>query len=82
MPKPPKRPRDANQLAKLITDIATGELQESDPDAGKDPAAVARGRRGGQKGGHARAKNLSANQLSLIGKKGAAARWGGKGEAS
>lgn len=71
----PKRPRDPNQLAKLIVDIATGDAQEPDSDSGKDPAAVALGRRGGAKGGHARAKNLSANELSSIGKKGAAARW-------
>jgi len=74
----PRRPRDSNQLAKLITDIATGQAQETDPDAGKDPAAVALGRRGGLKGGHARAKKLSANQLTAIGKKGAALRWGRK----
>lgn len=29
MNKPVKRPRDPNQLAKLITDIATGEKPES-----------------------------------------------------
>ena len=77
----PKRPRDPNQLAKLIVDLATGEAQESDPEAGKDPAAVALGRRGGEKGGPARAKKRSHTELSLIGKKGAAARWGGKGDA-
>jgi hypothetical protein len=79
MAQTPKRPRDPNQLAKLVTDLATGEAEETHPDEGKDPAAVALGRRGGEKGGHARAKNLSANQLSSIGKKGAAARWGDKG---
>ena len=35
-----KRPRDANQLAKRIVDIATGEEEDWDPDKGKDPAAV------------------------------------------
>lgn len=30
MIKPPKTPRDPNQLAKLITDIATGEASGSD----------------------------------------------------
>ncbi len=39
MPKTPKRPRDTNQLAKLITDIATGEKGEA-PDT-RDSAAVA-----------------------------------------
>ena len=28
MAKPPKRPRDPNQLAKAIVDIATGEKRE------------------------------------------------------
>jgi hypothetical protein len=55
MAKHPSRPRDPNQLAKLIADIATGDAQDTDPDAGKDPAAVSLGRRGGLKGGKARA---------------------------
>ena len=75
----PKRPRDPNQLAKLVVDLATEEAQENDPNSGKDPAAVALGRRGGLKGGQARANKLSAKQLSSIGKKGAAARWRNKG---
>ena len=70
----PKRPRDTNQLAAMIVGLSTGEAQELDPDAGKDPAAVALGRRGGLKGGKARAAKLSAERLSQIGKKGAAAR--------
>ena len=40
----PKRPRDPNQLAKSIIDIATGEKPNRDPppeEQGKDPAAVA-----------------------------------------
>jgi hypothetical protein len=41
MQKTPKRPRDPNQLAHFITQIATGEVTEADPDAKKDPAAVA-----------------------------------------
>ena len=70
----PKRPRDPFHLAKLIGDISTGEAVDEDPNAGKNPAAVALGRLGGLKGGVARAKTLSAEQLSDIGKKGAAAR--------
>ena len=52
-----KRPRDANQLAKLVVDIATGETPDRAPtpeEEGKDPAAVALGKRGGKKGGAAR----------------------------
>ena len=40
----------------------------------KDKAAVSLGRRGGQK----RAENLTKAQMSAIGKKGAAKRWGKK----
>jgi len=43
----PKRPRDPNQRAKSIVDIATGESTDADPNEGKDPAAVALGRKGG-----------------------------------
>lgn len=72
----PKRPRDANQLAKLITDIATGQVEDDDPDSGKDPAAVSLGRRGGLKGGKARAEKLTPEQRKEIARKGAAKRWG------
>jgi len=52
----PKRPRDPNQLAKSIIDIATGQKPDRDPmpeEQGKDPAAVALGKKGGLKGGAA-----------------------------
>ena len=75
MAKNPKRPRDTNQLAKLIADIATGEVTETKTDDGKDPAAVALGRKGGLKGGAARAKKLTAEQRSEIAKRAAQARW-------
>lgn len=42
---------------------------------GKDPAAVALGRKGGLKGGAARAAKLTPEQRSEISKKAAAARW-------
>jgi hypothetical protein len=70
----PKRPRDPNQLAKSIIDIATGQKPDRDPtpeEQGKDPAAVAMGK----KGGKARAAGLSAEQRSEIAKKAAAKRW-------
>jgi len=41
----------------------------------KNPAAVALGRKGGKKGGKARAANLTPEQLAEIGRMGAAARW-------
>jgi hypothetical protein len=71
----PKRPRDQNQLAKLIVDIATGETEDKAPDEGKNPAAVELGRRGGLKGGRIRAERLSAKQRSEIAKRAANARW-------
>jgi hypothetical protein len=49
-PKGQKRPRDANQLAKLIVDIATGQVEDREPtseEQGKTTAAVPRGKAGG-----------------------------------
>ena len=40
LPKHPKRPRDLNQWAKHMVDLATGSTKEHDPDAGKDAAAT------------------------------------------
>ena len=73
MAKRPKRPRDLMQLAKLIGDIAVGEVQEP-PQAPETPGTQAR-RKGGQKGGEARAKKLSAAKRKEIAKKAARARW-------
>jgi len=70
-----KRPRDPNQLGKLIVDLATGAATEQDPSAGKDPAAVSLGRRGGLKGGPARAAKLTAAQRREQARKAARARW-------
>ena len=75
MPKP-KRPRDSNQLAKFLVDVASGEKPEASRDTtGKNPAAVALGRLGGLKGGKARADSLSKAKRAAIAKKAAAARW-------
>ena len=72
----PKRPRDANQLGKLIVDLATGEAQEESPqDSGKNPHAVALGKLGGRKGGLQRAKNLTPEQRKDIARNAAKARW-------
>lgn len=66
----PKRPRDTNQLAKLITDIATGDVQDQ-----REKPLAKRARKGGRKGGPARAAALTAEQRSEIARAAAAARW-------
>ena len=70
----PKRPRDPNQLAKLIVDIATGELDDTVSESKRHPAK--RGRAGGLKGGKVRAAKLSAAERRGIASKAAQVRWG------
>jgi hypothetical protein len=72
----PKRPRDVNSLARQIVDEATGEHTPEPVSDGKDPAAVELGRKGGLKGGKARAAKLSPERRREIAKKAAEARWG------
>lgn len=67
----PKRPADINRLASAIVEAAT----EGEPETGKDPAAVELGRKGGLKGGKARAAKLTAEQRREIAQRAAAARW-------
>jgi hypothetical protein len=70
-------PRDTNQLAHLITGMATGDAPaEVKTDDGKNAAAVALGRLGGLKGGKARAAGMSKTARSAAAKKAAKARWG------
>jgi len=73
-----KRPRDPNQLAYQIMLESTGQAPKYEPPAepAKNPAAVALGRLGGLKGGHARAAKLSHRKRSQIAAKAAKARWG------
>jgi len=66
--KKPKRPRDPNQLAKLIVDIATGERHDA-------PRPNKARRKGGLQGGKARALRLSPEQRREIAKTAAQARW-------
>ena len=51
--------------------IATGEIEETTTDDGKNAAAVALGRLGGK----ARAKGMTAKKRSEIAKKAAKSRW-------
>jgi hypothetical protein len=66
----PKRSsnQDPNWLAAQIVRLATEQ-----PD--KDPLAVTLGRRGGLRGGKARAAKLSPQRRRSIAKKAARARW-------
>lgn len=75
----PKRPRDPNQLAKFIVDVATGETEDrpaAEDTSGKSPDAVALGRKGGQ----ARASRLSAEERARISRLAASKRWAAKSD--
>lgn len=68
------RTKDVNQIANAMVEaIASGNVPKTED--GKNPFAVALGRRGGLKGGPARAAKLSPKQLSDSAKKAARARW-------
>ncbi|MGA9406427.1 MAG: histone H1 [Bacteroidota bacterium] len=73
--KKPKRPRDTNELAKAIIDLATGEIFEKPEINSLADYASAFARKGGLAGGKARAKKLSKAQRVKIAKAGAIARW-------
>ncbi|WP_084182930.1 hypothetical protein [Nevskia soli] len=75
-----KRPRDPISLAKLIGDIATGQVKDGAED-GKDPSAIAKGRAGGLLGGKKRAETLPSKRRIEIAKKAATARWAKKSAA-
>ena len=74
------RPRDPIQLGKLIGDILTGQVEDRAPDrpedTAKDQAAVALGRKGGLKGGKARAAKMMPKRRAEIARQAAKARWG------
>jgi len=74
MTKHPKRPRDFSQAAKLVIDVATGQVEDRAPtpeEQGKNAAAAALGR----KGGEARAKKLSKRERREAARKAAKSRW-------
>jgi hypothetical protein len=79
MPTParPKRPRDINQIAFQIVQESTGqvELPAQEPEDPIKAAAAALGRRGGIKGGPARANKLSPEERRKIAQIAAKARW-------
>ena len=68
MVKPPKRPRDMMQLAKMVGDIATGDTKKPEEAAPVPNTAAA-------KRGKARAAKLTPEERKAIAKKAARARW-------
>jgi hypothetical protein len=70
-----KRPRDLNRLAADMVGEATEENPPTPEPDTRDPAAVALGRKGGLKGGRARAEKLTPEERSEISRRAAAARW-------
>ena len=74
-----KRPRDPVQLGKLVGDILTGQVEDRAPtppiDKDKNPAAVELGRKGGLKGGRARAESLTPERRKEIAQNAANRRW-------
>jgi hypothetical protein len=74
MAKQSKKPADLNRLAAAIVGDATEETP-SDQTNGKDPAAVALGRKGGIKGGKVRASKMTPEERSEAARKAARARW-------
>ena len=85
-PKGEKRPDDPAAAAVLAVRIATGDIAESLDESAtdahvrsehrpKNPAAVALGKLGGERGGKARADSLTAKRRREIAKQAAEARW-------
>jgi hypothetical protein len=70
-PKGHKRPADVVSNAVHVMKLATGEIEESEIQNGKNRAAVQLG----SKGGKARAKKLGVRRRKQIARDAAAARW-------
>ena len=76
MPTRPRKPRDPSELAFQVFQEVIGEAPaRPDPDAMKNPAAVALGKLGGAKGGKARAAKMSPEERRESARKAAQARW-------
>jgi hypothetical protein len=79
MPSRSSKDHDFMTVARRVVEQAIGEHLDGtpliDPNAGKNPAAVALGKLGGAKGGAARAAKLSPSRRRAIAKKAAEARW-------
>ena len=73
-PKGEKRPADVIGNAVHVMRIATGEIEDA-PSATHSVARQNRARKGGLKGGPARAKKLSSEERRLIAQHAAKQRW-------
>ena len=74
MPRGPKGercPADVIGNAVHVMRVLTGEIEDTAPDDGKDPAAKALGK----KGGAARAKAMTPERRAEIAKNAASSRW-------
>ncbi len=81
MPSRASKGRDFFANARRVVEQAIGAQMDGsplvDPDAGKNPAAIALSRLGASKGGKARAAKLSPQKRKQIAKKAAKKRWSG-----
>jgi hypothetical protein len=79
MPVRSGKDHDFTTVARHVVERAIGERLDgsplSDPNAGKNPAAIALGKLGGAKGSRARADKLTPEQRTDIARSAAAARW-------
>lgn len=75
MPKRSSKPRDLNAMASAIVEQATTDAPPVDPKEAKDPLAVELGRRGGLKGGKARAASMTPDERSEAARRAARKRW-------
>lgn len=73
----PQRPRDPSQLGKLIVDLSVGEVTEGTPEP--ENPAMEFARRGGLKGGKARAIALTPQRRREIALNAAKKRWNARG---
>ena len=80
------RDHDFATTARRVVEQAIGEHLDGtpleDPNAGKNPNAVALGRLGGQKGGRARALSLTVEERRAIARHAARTRWKKRGSAT
>lgn len=70
-PKGERRPADVIGNAVHVMRVLTGEIEDTIPDDGKDPAAKALGK----KGGAARAKSMTPERRTEIARRAAETRW-------